>query len=75
MHFTATWVYVSGWTRLCYPTSISSNIGTHTKTQSCVNADNTSADGLCAGEPEADTKSCSKLNVNLIQRVQWRLDL
>ena len=72
MHFTATWKYVSGWS-WCNPTSVSSNIGTQTKTQSCVNADYTTADGLCAGEPETDTNSCiSKLNVNCIKRVVFK---
>ena len=63
MYFTATWQYLSDWS-LCFLTS--SNIKAQNKTQSCVNADNTTADGLCAGEPETNTKFCSKLNVNCI---------
>ena len=51
---TATWEYVHEWSEC----SATCGDGTQTRTQSCVYADNTTADGQCSGNAQSESRPC-----------------
>ena len=51
----ATWEYVNDWSAC----SVTCGGGTQTRTQSCVNSDNTEAEDQCSGKAEIEFRDCS----------------
>ena len=53
--FIGTWEYVNKWS-VC---SATCDVGTQTRTQSCVYSDNTAAEGQCPGKAESESRKCN----------------